>query len=286
MGSAHFTLLTPIFTAGVDQARPELRVPSIKGQLRWWARAVLGNGRPEYDLFGGIKGKRVGFNEESVAGPFVFRLVTASLQSEPRLLCPHDQNKGRRNALRPQANATFELHWSSRLAVRAAGASAALDHLIRTWLLLGSVGCRANRAAGSVWPAGYEPTVAEFQQEVAALSLPAHLAVRVLGEPVRDAEVLRSTATDTLQGQPPQTGNIRGRILGDVLGYVEGRNRKASALKLKVGRFSDGYRLIAAFDLRVNRATKPQFQTVADQLNRARKPLGRDLNAALAASPL
>lgn len=47
-------LITPSFCAGADQAEAEIRPSSIRGQLRWWFRA-LGNTREEEDLiFGNI----------------------------------------------------------------------------------------------------------------------------------------------------------------------------------------------------------------------------------------
>ncbi len=35
-------VITPMFLAGADQNKPELRVSSLRGQLRWWLRALLG----------------------------------------------------------------------------------------------------------------------------------------------------------------------------------------------------------------------------------------------------
>lgn len=39
---AHFRVVTPLFLAGYDQSTAELRVPSIKGVLRFWWRALEG----------------------------------------------------------------------------------------------------------------------------------------------------------------------------------------------------------------------------------------------------
>lgn len=36
------TVITPMFLAGAHQNKPELRVPSLRGELRWWLRALLG----------------------------------------------------------------------------------------------------------------------------------------------------------------------------------------------------------------------------------------------------
>lgn len=269
-----FSLLSPTFTAGVDQTKPELRVPSIKGQLRWWTRALLGNGNAEYNIFGGIRGRHNGYpNDDAVAGPFVFRLVSPHLRQAEAPLCPHEPGKGRRQALQPAEGAEFELRWFPRLAARAAASAATLQRVIDAWLLLGAVGCRSNRAAGSVWRAGYQPDVAAFEGDVMALNLPAHLAVRVLGT---NEEDLRVVATDTLQGP----------MVANALGFVQGNNRKASPLKLKIGRFADGDRLIAVFDMRPGRASAVEFTQAARQLSQAEKRIGIALQQAFAAQPL
>lgn len=37
---AKFRIVTPMFISGADQTKAELRVPSIKGALRFWWRAL------------------------------------------------------------------------------------------------------------------------------------------------------------------------------------------------------------------------------------------------------
>ena len=49
-------LLTPCFCAGADQARAEVRAPSIRGQLRWWFRVLGGTPEQEKRVFGGVHG--------------------------------------------------------------------------------------------------------------------------------------------------------------------------------------------------------------------------------------
>ncbi|OQW96508.1 MAG: hypothetical protein BWK77_04385, partial [Verrucomicrobia bacterium A1] len=47
-------LLTPFFCAGADPAKPEIRVPSIRGHLRDWHEWMrLG---PVADTWGGVHG--------------------------------------------------------------------------------------------------------------------------------------------------------------------------------------------------------------------------------------
>lgn len=58
MKSTTYTLefLTPCFCAGADQERAEIRAPSIRGQLRWWFRALGGTPAEERTVFGAVAG--------------------------------------------------------------------------------------------------------------------------------------------------------------------------------------------------------------------------------------
>jgi CRISPR type III-B/RAMP module RAMP protein Cmr1 len=56
-------VITPCFCAGADQPRAEIRAPSIRGELRWWFRALGGSAIQEAEVFGGVhdvaKGSKV-----------------------------------------------------------------------------------------------------------------------------------------------------------------------------------------------------------------------------------
>ena len=47
-------LVTPCFCAGAAQEAAEIRVPSIRGQVRWWFRALGGGASEEKRVFGGV----------------------------------------------------------------------------------------------------------------------------------------------------------------------------------------------------------------------------------------
>ena len=49
-------LITPCFCAGANAAQAEIRAPSIRGQLRWWFRALGGNPADEGAIFGNVAG--------------------------------------------------------------------------------------------------------------------------------------------------------------------------------------------------------------------------------------
>jgi len=55
--SNNFECITPCFCAGADPARAEIRAPSIRGELRWWFRALGGTREQEVSVFGGSQPK-------------------------------------------------------------------------------------------------------------------------------------------------------------------------------------------------------------------------------------
>lgn len=52
----HLRIITPCFCAGANQAVAELRPSAIRGQLRWWFRALGGNPQEEAMVFGMVAG--------------------------------------------------------------------------------------------------------------------------------------------------------------------------------------------------------------------------------------
>jgi CRISPR type III-B/RAMP module RAMP protein Cmr1 len=51
-----FEIITPCFCAGADPSQAEIRAPSIRGQLRWWFRALGGSASDEAAVFGSVAG--------------------------------------------------------------------------------------------------------------------------------------------------------------------------------------------------------------------------------------
>ena len=58
MKRSRYTLrfLTPCFCTGENSLKAEIRVPSLRGELRWWFRAVGGTKEQEQIIFGGAAG--------------------------------------------------------------------------------------------------------------------------------------------------------------------------------------------------------------------------------------
>jgi len=286
-----FELLTPCFCAGASKAEPEMRIASIRGQLRWWTRVLYGVGKAEYELFGGIHGTRIGYGDEAVASSF--KLSLTPLPNNPALgescLVPHKENMRGfwAQAISPQSR--FTLAWIPQLhpdfrykpidKIGGETRISRLEQVLKAWMLLGTIGRRATRASGSVWPVGYLPTVEAFNTAITALNLPATVKVAVLNaaavNPSQTPEELRAIADKTVHRLR------KGNILGDPLGFVSSRDRKASPLRFKVGRFEDGHRLIAIWDDRNGRGGN-----LADARAKMTASLGSQLAAWLTAAGL
>lgn len=298
--SQTFELLTPCFCAGISKSHPEMRLSSIRGQLRWWHRVLHGAGNPEYELFGGIKGKRFGYDDEAVASSFKFSLAdNTNLHPMKSMLVPHKRGRNSQPDTRfefPSLPPTsrYTLTWSAQphpdFAAKAddmLGAesrSQQLERLLKTWLLLGTLGRRATRAMGSVWPVDFAPTVEEFESLISSLQIPSTVKIAVLNandpNPRHTTDELTKIAGETVHGLKRHKTDRTTRqttqgIDGDPLGYVDGPNRKASPLRFKVGKFSDGLRLIAIWDNRNNRGGN-----LSDAKDQICRPLSDWLDAA------
>lgn len=272
-------ILTPCFCGGAEPrlGDAELRPPSIRGQLRWWHRAA-GSSVPESEVWGSAAGDR------GQASAVLVRIAPFDAESERWRLLPHadpdSRNYDERNKAKAQRSALHkvdvgEVKQNIVFAVQLWRTARCTDRawnevkrVMGCWSWLGGLGARQNRAAGSIWPVGNPPSKEHFETLVLKLALPTNIYVRVLGATeAEDAEPLRIIASDTVQGLDAD------QIPGNPLGYVDrDLGRKASPLKLKVGRFADGYRLIAAWDNRDGRGG--ELHTAIQEMCAAGKTLG------------
>ena len=227
-------LLTPTFCRGAYQDTPEIRVPSIRGMARWWFRALSGSPDEEKAAFGGMKKFGRALSGQVVASHLVFRVLetnAARATPDPATL-PH--KAGGQSS--PQAafapGGSFQLEVFSRYSSLPAHLIRKVESALEVWTLLGSLGLRANRAGGSLWPLGeaVPQTPADLRQRLDALGCnwPVYLASEELGQEV---PALRAAATDTVSEPQWLFGSAR-------------RERLASPLKLKVVRLSGTLRLL------------------------------------------
>jgi hypothetical protein len=194
----NFKLLTACFCGGADQTAPaEMRVPSIRGQVRAWHRVTSGE-----ETVNRIWGSTAG----EAAASRVALIWDASILPRPALPMPHilpHKTQGRRPAL--AAGQTFTL-----ILQRLIGCSAddwtAAQKAVKLWLLIGCLGLRANRAAGSVWPLDPREEDKTWVPQTAAQlgstlrDLGFHWPAQLVDTPAgTKAEELRRLASDTVK---------------------------------------------------------------------------------------
>lgn len=224
-----FEFLTPCFSGtaeGKNASASVLRVPPIRGHIRQWHVAVFGAADANTvwgSTAGDGNGSKVGVTLKSSPSP----------SDKSADILPHKDNpnhRGRRAALPAGSRGTLVL-------TRLPGCtSTQWDHAEKAtqlWLLLGTLGLRANRAAGSVWPsgpwvpqdaAGLKTALAEIgYSKPVQMAHAAILGDKHLSDEKSDALKLRQAASDTVNGSPQFFGDIRPA-------------RKPSPLKMKVAR--------------------------------------------------
>ena len=201
-----FKLLTACFCGGADNqtAPAEMRVPSIRGQVRAWHRELAG-----VDTVNRIWGSTAGESGASRAA-LIWDASVPPRQAQPRpTILPH-KNQGLRPALAAGQSFTLTLQ---RLIGCSPGDWSAAQNAVKLWLLIGCLGLRANRAAGSVWPVGgwVPQTSAQLAQTLQGLGFrwPTQLVDTLAGT---NAEELRRLASDTVKGHRNLFGEIKPRI--------------------------------------------------------------------------
>lgn len=200
--SLTLVLLTPCWAGGANPAdTAEIRVPSIRGQLRWWLRALF----PNTNAHEMILGSAVNSNVRASAVSLVVRDVKARLikqnledytgrkgnealqQAEPYFLWPlrpTRQSPQKRAALvapddQSYASFTLEWTWLPPFAAMASTWQPKFEQALKAWSLLGTLGTRATRGYGSVWdPSCQFSSPADFSR--ALEFLPRDIHVRLL----------------------------------------------------------------------------------------------------------
>ncbi len=273
-----FTLLTPAFVHGAYQSqqnnRPELRPPSVKGQLHWWYAALFGQerdghaGKDELELFGHVSDRRRGL-EGNEASLFSIRVIEETLQETKADVLPHKKREGLQGtkaALAPGSRFTLQLlprrqgpkpeQWQR------------LQRATEAWLLLGGIGQRANRAAGSLWPEDAPETSLDYEREAGELLAGSKLRFALLEGTWSTEDKLRSDVSDILSDQAMAHC---GRPFGTAGDSREQLARKPSPLKLRAVRFGGQLRVVAVWDARhASGDLKEGVRVLKD----ARKPLG------------
>jgi CRISPR-associated protein Cmr1 len=152
----HLEFLTPCFCAGAHQDRAELRAPAIRGELRWWFRALGGSPEEERNIFGHVHG------DSPAASKLLVRVRADSRTGEkdwfaenkiPRqgmdrgayllgFFCGRTNRLQPGGALPPGSTATVWVTFRQPV-------NKQLEQTLRLFFSLGGIGFRATRTAGS-----------------------------------------------------------------------------------------------------------------------------------------
>jgi hypothetical protein len=208
-----FTLLTPCFggtALGKLDDHAEMRIPPIRGHVRFWHRALF-----SADDCNRVWGNAAGTSGHAsrVALRFAGQVSDKQALPKPSLL-PHKGKTSGSPRAALASGETFVLQLQRLINC----SNTDWDHAqraVKAWLLLGCVGLRSNRAAGSVWPEdSWVPDTPEtLKATLEELGLRGwSVAVVGLGSSSTPAR-LRETASDTLSGftNVPIFGGIKPR---------------------------------------------------------------------------
>jgi len=225
--------LAPLFCRGAYKNQPEIRVPSIRGMVRWWFRKLGGTAAEEKILFGGMK--KFASDNTVHASNLVIRVISEQVVGVGEFsTLPHKHGGDSNPQYAFKPNGSFALKVFSRFDRLKPDSEIKVKNAIEVWTLLGALGLRANRAGGSLWPVGeLAPETAiqlRTRLNAAGFKWPVYLAPEAVGTA---GETLRAAATDTVEGHPQVFGSIR-RPVG----------RLSSPLKIKVIRLDGKLRLL------------------------------------------
>jgi len=278
--------ITPLFSKGFYDDLPEVRSPSIRGQLHWWFRATGGRYEDEKAIFGGVHGS-------AVASKVVVRVIDVQGRKDQRATLPHKQG-GQASAKTCYLPGTrFQLHLLSRLGGLASGLQSQFDRALEAWLLLGTLGLRGTRAAGSFHCLSatgsgmmLPDTFASYEKRCQELLQGKALRFALLSQTYSQAEVARRDVSDTLGGREDRAGQMDLERLNDPLGRIHG-GRKTSPLRFRIVRMGNEFRIAALWDARemVTGNIAADLQGIISLLAQKKPALGKQLqNSALAAS--
>ena len=193
--------VTPCFCRGIDnrdEAEPEIRPPSIRGQLRYWYRILHTNPaqapHQEKEIFGGVHGK-------ASSSPLITRVsdVKGDTRQVPTL--PHKQGGHAAPKKAYLAGTTFKLHLLERRQGLREDQAEAVKKATRGWLLLGGLGLRVTRTGGSLHWEGMPTSPDQYQQMTEQLLQGTKVKAAVLNKDFQSAEAARTVATDTIGGR-------------------------------------------------------------------------------------
>jgi len=286
------TFITPLFSKGSYEDRPEIRPSSIRGQLHWWFRALGGNYDDEKSVFGGIhRGTR--------ASKVVVRVSQVAGRAREIPTLPHKRGGQASPKLAYDPGTNCELNISFRLGGLDKRLGQTFQDALEAWLLLGTLGLRGTRAAGSFEWAPLEGSVlqapanlSKYRERCGSLLQAGKLKFELIDKVFSSAEEARCVVSDTLGGddkpnhwQPLHLarwpfGNVRTNRQKQRVPSAP--HRKTSPLRFRVIKLGSSYHIAAIWDNRshVTGNREGDLQAAIRLLEQGGKPLGRLLAGA------
>ena len=230
--------ITPAFLSGADQNKPEIRVPSIRGELRWWFRAVGGTAEDETEIFGGVHGG-------AVSSSVVIRVSEVKLKMQQEIKPRPMSDKGylyyfaqvsgaKQGVKRTQAGhfigvgSTFVLTVMLRREITFLQ-MALLNDSLGLFLRYGALGLRSTRGCGAF--------TAENAPEVSGQSCGNFVIGRITEDESSNGESCQEKLGGFLRALRKEN-HLSGKRQS-ALGFSIGNSRGASALKLRPVEIAD-----------------------------------------------
>jgi CRISPR/Cas system CMR-associated protein Cmr1 (group 7 of RAMP superfamily) len=242
------TFITPLFSKGSYEDRPEVRAPSIRGQLHWWFRALGGSSHEENAIFGSVHARPV------LASKVVVRVADVNGQAAELNTLPHKRGGEASPKWAYKPGTSFDLLLTERLGGLTNPQRQAFRRTLEAWLLAGTLGLRATRAAGSfIWHPLSNDAIAmpgkpaEYATRLADIFRSAPLRVSLLEPAFSSAEAARTAVSDTLGGRHDGRAEDDLARINHPLGRVFG-GRKTSPLRFRIVQFGQAFHIVAVWD--------------------------------------
>lgn len=280
--------IAPLFSLGATDT-PEIRPPSIRGQLHEWFRILGGDIVAERRVFGGIRQTKASFqgHDDTLASKIVVRVdgISGNKSAQDTLPHKHGGEASPRNAFLPGTRCRLLI--MDRRGGLQLDDERLLQAAVDAWLLMGTLGYRSTRAGGSfTWQDGSFPPPADPNAYQAACrtllaDFNAHAKTAVLPEEYRDAESARRIISDSLGGRNDPRGKNDLKRLHDPLGKVF-NGRKTSPLKYRIVQFGTTFRILAFWDGRsfVTGNSDEDFRGLVQLLKTQKPAIGEPLHRA------
>lgn len=275
MTSYRISFITPLFSKGSYDNLPEVRPPSIRGQLHWWFRALGGSYVDERAIFGGVHGG-------ATASKVVLRVNNVTGQTGEVATLPHKSRSQSSPKWAYKPGTKFDLHISWRLGGLDKRLQTAFDRTFETWLLLGTLGLRATRGGGSFsWKSStigapqMPESIDTWKARCCELITGAALKFYIANKAYATAEEARRDVSDTIGGRGEDNRSTSLAQIKYPLGVIGRGLRKTSPLRFRIIPIADSYHIAALWDDRT--AVTGNKPSDLDSVIRllADKPLGR-----------